>query len=117
MAIREVQLFDNSVKSRAIAPDTVVAADIDETVAYNFSNTSSSFAGILNKVQAGVVNVSAGSTIIAFPRNFSTTPLVIVTPYTTSTAAINVSVSNTSTANFTLNTDTSGSYNWIAIEG
>lgn len=45
MAVRDVQLFDDSVQSRTIAADVVVAADIDETVAYNFSSANSTFAG------------------------------------------------------------------------
>jgi len=115
MAIREVQLMDNSVKSRAIAPDTVVPADVDETKAYNFSNTSSTWAGVVADIQAGTVNVAAGSTSVTFPREFSSAPHVVVTPVTTSTASWQFSVANISTTGFTIYSDTAGTMTWIAV--
>ena len=115
MAIREVQLFDDSVKSRTIAADTIVAADVDETAEYNFSSTSSTWAGVVSDVQAGVVNnVVAGSTAVTFPREFSSVPYVVITPVTTSTSAWQFSVANTSTAGFTIYSDTAGTIAWIA---
>jgi len=116
MGVREVQLFDNAVKSRTIAPDVVVPADIDETKDYNFTSTSSSWAGVVLDIQAGVVNnVPAGSTAVTFPRTFSSVPYVVLTPVTTSTASWQFSVANTSTAGFTIYSDSAGTINWIAV--
>jgi len=69
-----------------------------------------------NFVQTGIVNnVLAGSTIIEFSPNFRDIPKVFLTPVTTSTAAWQYSVNNTSTASFELYSDTAGTINWVAV--
>jgi len=44
-----VKLLDDSVNSAKIAADTLVAADIDETASYNFTNTANTFVAQLIK--------------------------------------------------------------------
>jgi len=116
MAVRDVQILDNAVKSRTIAADVIVAADIDETVDYNFSSASSTWAGVVTDIQAGVCNsVVAGSTSVTFPRAFSSALYVVLTPVTNSTAAWQYSAYNTSTAGFDIYSDTAGTINWVAV--
>lgn len=44
--ITQARILINAVNSEKISPDTIIPADIDETVAYNFSNASSTYDGI-----------------------------------------------------------------------
>ena len=98
--------------------ETVNASDIVSTDAFNFANTSSTFGNLkgTTKIQTGLAtNVAAGSTDVTFPENFSNTPVIILTPVTTSTAAWQYSYDNASTAGFTIYSDTAGTIAWIAI--
>ena len=45
----------DAVNSAKIAADTIIAADIDETVAYNFSAVTSTLAGILSGTVSGAI--------------------------------------------------------------
>ena len=119
MAIREVQLMDNSVKSRAIAPDTVVPADVDETKAYNFSNTSSTFGKVKGtlEVQAVQVAASAGANNFSWPSAFSGVPKVsYAIIHTSSTATVGVSINPTATGG-TLNVSAASTVDIIGVYG
>jgi len=91
MVVRKVRLLNNSVDSYKIAADTVVAADIDETVAYSFSSTGSTFAGNITGTLVGVGLTQAGAI------NFTST---------SSTYIANAMTSSSVSANDTASTNT-----------
>lgn len=82
MAVREVQLFDDSVKTRTIAPDVIIPADIDETAAFNFSSASGTFGNVKAtlKAQGLEVSVVEGSTNTNFnwSGSFAGVPIVSI---------------------------------------
>lgn len=45
MGVSRAKILDSAVGSNQIGSDAVVAADIDETVAYDFSSSSNTFTG------------------------------------------------------------------------
>lgn len=85
MAVREVQLFDDSVQTRTISPDVVIPADIDETAAFNFSSASGTWAGRAT----GVINsTNTTSTIGNLRASLQIAGLSIAIPIgSTNTAA------------------------------
>ena len=63
--ITRAKLLDSAVSSAKISDDTVVPADIDETRAYNWSNTSSTYTGTRADIATANVNTFSGTTISA----------------------------------------------------
>jgi len=88
MVVRKVRIMDSAVDSDKIAADTIVPADIDETVAYNFSSTSGTFGRLRADQQMAevVVNAVAGANNFSFPFTFAGAPTCTVTKVTSSTA-------------------------------
>jgi hypothetical protein len=82
--------------------------------AINFVSASGTFAGVISKIQSGSYTIIAGSTNLGFPSTFAGVPYVVLTPYTTSTATWQFSVSDISTSSFTVNSDTAGTIMWHA---
>jgi len=63
--ITRAKLLDSAVSSAKISDDTVVPADIDETKAYNWSNTSSTYTGTRADIATANVNALSGTAITA----------------------------------------------------
>jgi len=84
MAIRNVQLLEESVTTGKIAPDTVIPADVDETLAYNFSNTTGTWAGRTTGSFTGLLDGSkwTAGTIIVEALNVSSTSGTFAGVYT-----------------------------------
>lgn len=59
--IRRVQMIDSIVDSSKIDADTIIAADVDETTPYNFTNTASTWVGALSRVASAEVNSFSGT--------------------------------------------------------
>lgn len=116
MAVRDIQLFDDSVKTRTIAADVVVPADIDETAAYNYSSASGTFAGIPSRIKAGIVNdLGTSSTARGFPTAFAAAPKMVVTlTENTSTATVNMVLTGVSASSFNLYASAAGTAHWMA---
>lgn len=121
LAVREVQLLDNSVKSRTIAPDTIVAADI-ATGAVGTAELASTCI-TTDKIhpsvfQGGIINAiadDAGTTIV-FPKNFSSVPTVVVSIYGSGTATMpSLRWDSASTAGFKVYVSTTSTISWLAF--
>lgn len=103
---KRVRILDDAINTDKIAADTVIAADIDETAGFNFSNTGNTFsAHKLGKLaMAGVRDVTGAgaSTAVGFQDlgggTFAAAPIVTVSPVgpTSGTSCSVVSVSASS---------------------
>jgi hypothetical protein len=123
--ITQARLHDDAVVSSKISSDAVVAADIDETVAYNWSSGSSTFSGVMDGVIVasgstaayiqtgqGTVAASAVGSSVKFETEMLSAPRVFI--QSTSTSAT-MRVRATSTSHFTVVTDTAATIDYIAI--
>jgi len=116
--ITRVKLFENSVDTTKIAADTIIPADIDETRAYNFTNTSSTFGKLPGGLEIDAItitNAAAGANNFSFNITFSSPPVCVATRVTTSTAQYAVAFDSVTTTGGTLYTDTAGTYYIIAV--
>lgn len=142
--ITQARLHIDAVNSSKIEDDTVIAADVDETVPYNFSSTSSTYDGIFKGIAnssatiQGIVSSSATIAGIIDPigstANFIQTgvgtvgaaedstvvfademsAIPKVFPVNTSTA-VAILVKSASTAAFVVTVDTASTFNYLAI--
>jgi len=121
VVIREVQLYDNSVKSRAIAADTVIAADIAAggVSTAELASTCVTTAKISPTVfQGGTINAIAdgSGTIIEFPTNFTSIPTVTVSVYGSGTATMpTLRWDSASTASFKAYLSSDSTISWLAF--
>ena len=117
--VKRVRILDDAVNTSKIAADTIIAADIDETAGYNFSNTGNTFsAHSLGKLaMAGVRDVTGAgaSTAVGFQDlgggTFASAPIVVASPVgptsgtscsvvSVSASSVNVYISHASSVNF-----------------
>ncbi|MCD6493902.1 MAG: hypothetical protein J7K36_08960 [Archaeoglobaceae archaeon] len=121
MAVREVQLLDSSVKSRTIAADTIVAADIASggVGTAELADDAVTTAKISPTVfQGGTINATASNagTVIEFPTNFTSIPTVVVSIYGSGTATMpTLRWDSASTASFKVYLSSDSTISWLAF--
>jgi len=119
MVVGKHKIRDNAVDTSKIAADTIIPADVDETKAYNFSNTSSTFGKVKGtlEVQAVQVAASAGANNFSWPSAFSGVPRVsYAIIHTSSTATVGVSINPTATGG-TLNVSAASTVDIVGVYG
>jgi len=106
MVVGTQKIHDNTVNTAKIAADTVLPVDFDQTAAYNFSATGSSFAGVFGTARVQCFQVSdlgATSTARGYPKgNFAATPIIIADLRANKTSTGSLYVTANSASSYTI---------------
>ena len=130
--IANQNIYDGAVDTRAVAADTIIPADVDETQPYAFSSTSGTWSGVINstnktstignlraslEVQGLNLNVTSTSGFnFNWGSSFSGVPIVSYAKIGASTVAMPVMII-ADLAGGTITTSLTGTVNVIGIYG
>lgn len=119
MVIAKQKIYDSGIDTQKIAPDTIIAADIDETVSYNWAGIGSTFAGVVKatRIQPFTVNdIGTTSTARSFPTIFSATPKAWANYVGATTSSSGLYITANSASSYTLFGPVAGTAMVLAVD-